>query len=186
MAMNRRKGQSFILAAVLFTGLFVVAFIPSGPSINRQKGAKFKIYFEQSFNEKLKNFNNEISEEKSLENVKRGIYSYNRFLEENTASKSIDYSSYSLTVFPHEGRYMFINYQNRDAEMLLYINGSWDNQTVSQKQFVEGSFMSGMTDVDLRLNQTGDRYNFTANRPRYAYWVSMDGRDETWQNSFVG
>ena len=186
MELKHRKGQSFILGALLFSGLFIVAFIPSGPDLNRQPSSNFNSYFQQALDEKTDNFNQELKQKKTIDNVKRGVYNYNRFLEESSSTKGITYESYSLAVFPDDGEYVFINYQNQDANVSIHVDGSWNNQTVQSNQFVEGSFSAGRSDVKLLLNDRAEVYIFDAFKPRYVYWMRMSGEDETWQNSFIG
>lgn len=180
----RRKGQVFALAAIIFGALFLLVALPAGPKLTDSSDTEFREFFQQSFKQNIDAFNRELAENRSLENVKRGLYSYNRFILESASSKGMDFESYQLAVLPEEGESVLINYRDTGLEANLSINGSWTNTTVASKQYLEKNFTPGSTNVTLHLD-TDDDYSFSAYRPRLAYWMRMDARDESWQKSRV-
>jgi hypothetical protein len=186
MEIKHRKAQTFVIAAVIFSGLLLLAVAPSGPRLTDSSNSNFKEFFEHSLSNSIGAFNEEISEEKSIDNVKRGLYSYNRFLLESSSSKGISFDSYQLAVLPNEGQAVFINYRNVNIQTNLSINGSWTNTTVNAGQSLQKDFTAGPANVTLILPDMNDEYNLTARRPRIIYWMRMSSGVESWQNSVVG
>ncbi len=171
------------MAAVIFSALSLVAFLPIGPSLDRVSDPAFRQYFSQSFRETQGVYNTALSENRSVENVKQELYSYTRFVEERSENKGIEFQAYLLAVLPGKGEAVLINYRN-SRDYSLYAGGSWTNTTLEEKQFLEKSFTPGKTSISLVAGS--DTYSFDAATPRLVYWMSMSSTGETWENSYTG
>jgi hypothetical protein len=184
MAVKRRKGQVFSLAAILFSGLVVLAMLPSGPSIQNQ--ANNRESFQQIASEKTDAFNAALSENKSVKQLRENMYQFNRFNDLRSGRASSSYRSVDAMILPAEGKALVINYRPSKLNYSLYVADSWINQTLDPRQYNSTDFTPGNTDVRLEIEPVSESAIFNATRPRHYYWLRIESDDETWENSFVG
>ena len=185
MEINRvnRKGQVFVIAAVLFASLTVILFMTTSDISPEKDSGVVKKWFENSFQKVPKAFNGALEQEDSTSNARNHLYSYSRFVERRSKAKGVEFQAGYLTVFPGDGEAVFINYQDSSTNLDLEINSGWTNTTVGPDQHLEQSYTPGETDFRVVLPEHDIDQNFTASNPRVFSWMKMTGSDQIWINS---
>lgn len=182
--MAGRVGQVFVMAAVIFSALVLLAFLPIGPSLSRVADPNFRLYFGQSFQETSEVYNQALADNRSALSAERALYRHNRFVEERAGDKGIDYRGYQLAVLPGKGEAVLINYQERSESVKVLAAGTWTNETLESRQSIRVEFPAGKRHFGLRI--AGDQYSFDAATPRIVYWAEMEATGETWENTYIG
>ena len=183
MEIGTSKGQVFTITATLLISLIIVLFISTIDVQPEQNSNNFRNWFENSFQNIPNVFNIAITEENTLNNAKKDIYSYNQFIERRSRSKGIDFTSSYFLVFPDSGEASFINYQNSEKEVNIMTGSSWSNNTLGPKQELELSYTPGQTGFRLIIPSDDIDESFTASNPRIFGRMRMSSNDQVWINS---
>ncbi|WP_414836494.1 hypothetical protein [Candidatus Nanohalococcus occultus] len=184
MALNRKKGQAFILGTVVFTSLFLIALLPSGPQIRSGDTSNIQSFFQKSFNEQKKMFNNEIGRNNSAKHLTRKLYVYNQFIKQSTGLKGGSYRSYQFFVLPGKDEGVFINFQPENIDVSVF-DGAWENTTVESFQYEEYSLNTD-GNVSLELTEKSHSYEFRAYKPRLVFWMEMRRQTQSVENRYTG
>lgn len=179
-----RKGQSFIIGAMVFSLLVTLVFISSGPTL-RNPDTGTKEFFSQTLDESSNVFNNALEENTSAGHLRRRMQSYDRFVDRQATSRGIDYSTYSLLVVPEEGKATFFNGFQGTVDVSLRTDGNWKNQTVAPDQGFSTSFSPGKVSVKIEVKNRDESYELDAASPRLVKHSVMKARDETWENTLT-
>lgn len=178
------KGQAFVLGAVIFTSLFLVALLPSGPSIQSGGSASIQEFYDRSYQQRINVFNQELAENRSVDHVKRKLYVYDRFIERSAGRKGASFYSYDFLVLPEDGEALFINHMDREIEVDVN-DGSWTNTTVEASQFQEYDISSG-ENVTVRIPEFSNTHELSAEKPSMAFWMRMERQSQSVERTYTG
>ncbi|MFB6215535.1 MAG: hypothetical protein ABEJ72_00980 [Candidatus Aenigmatarchaeota archaeon] len=177
-----RKGQVFIIGALLFSSLMLMVFFATGNVVQGQSSSLFQDYYSQSFSETATVFNQALEESSDPEYIKRELYSYDRFVEVRSNQKGIDYSSMNFFVMPQKGKAVLINYQDTSVEANVSFDGNPQNVSVGSGQWHEFSFTKGTVKVVLETDKPFIDTNFDTSSPRLVNYARMARENEIWTN----
>lgn len=180
-----RKGQSFIIGALVFSLLVTLVFLSTGPSIV-SPDATTQGFFSQTLEESSNAFNNALLENQSATHVRQRMQSYDRFVERQAVSRRIEYSSYSLVVIPERGEASFLNYFPAALDVSLRLDGDWTNRTVASGQGFTTTTTPGKISVYLEIPERDEEYRMDAGTPRLVKHSIMESSGEKWENTLVG
>lgn len=178
-----RKGQAFILGSVIFTSLFLLAVLPSGPQIRSGDSANIQSFFHKSLDEEKRAFNQELKQNKSADHLKRKLYVYNQFIKQSIGLKGGSYRSYHFFTLPENGEAVFINYQDEKTDVGVY-DGSWNNSTLEPYQFKEYSISEG--NVTLEVSKPDHSYDLRNFKPSLVLWMKMTRQSQTVEDRYTG
>ncbi|MFB6166995.1 MAG: hypothetical protein ABEJ62_01905 [Candidatus Nanohaloarchaea archaeon] len=181
----RRKGQSFVIGAIIFSLLVVLVYLNTGPELINP-GASTQGFFSQSLEESSSAFNDALEDNRSAKYTARRMQSYDRFIERTAKEKGITYSSYTLVLLPGEGEAGFINHYPGSLEARLKTGGGWKNETVAPGQSFYTSFSPGLQHFHLEIAGRNETYSLDAATPRIVKHSMMESSGETWENTLVG
>jgi len=180
-----RKGQAFIIGAVIFSLLLLLVFTTTGPKIVDQP-AETQPYFFKTLSESSSIFNSAMEENYSIRYVRSEMQSYDSFVERRSLEKGIDYSSYDIVVFPKKGEAVFTNKMDENLDVRLKTD-DWENDSsLGTGQSLNNSFPSGTISIDLRLAERDENHTFTASTPKLLKKSVMDSEGETWEDVLLG
>lgn len=179
-----RKGQSFIVGAVIFTAVIALAFTTTGPSLSDDGSTKF--YFGQTLEKSASAANTALKNNKSIDSVKRSLYRYDNFLERRSKTRGITYISYSLFLLPEEGKGVFINRYGEELQPRILIDSNWQNFTVRSSENHRFSFTEYSRSYTLNFTDKEDSYRFYASTPKLLKKSVMESENERWENTLVG
>lgn len=185
MNTGNRKGQSFIIGAMIFSLLVALVFISTGPMI-RSTDTSTKEFFSQTLDESTRAFNDAIVENVSAHHLRRRMQSYDRFIERQALSRGIDYSTYSLVIVPSRGEAVFFNAFPQTLKVSLLTDSDWKNRTVGPGQGLSTTFSPGQVSVKLLVENRNESYELDASSPRLVKHSVMEASDEKWENTLVG
>lgn len=178
------KGQAFVLGAVIFTSLFLVALLPSGPSIQSGGSSNIKGFYDRSYQQRINAFNQELAENGSIDHVKRKLYVYDRFIGRSAGRKGASYMSYDFVILPGKGEAIFLNHADRDLEVDVY-DGSWNNSTVESSQFKKYD-LSATDNVILHTPELTNTHQIIAQKPSLAFWMRMKRQSQSVERTYTG
>lgn len=181
----KRKGQSFIIGAMIFSLLILLVYLNTGPELINP-GSSTQNFFSQSLEESSDAFNDALEKNSSAEYVTRRMQSYDRFLERTSREKGIEYSSYSLVILPQEGEAGFVNLFADSLDVRLKTGSGWTNRTVDPRQSFYTTFNPGLQHVHLDVAGRNETYSLDAATPRLVKHSVMKSSGETWENTLVG
>lgn len=182
---NKGKGQSFVIGAVIFSLLATLVFLSTGPEL-LDPGIKTRNFFSQTLQESGNTYNTALKQNTSVVHIRRRMQSYDRFLDRQSLERGIEYSSYSLIIHPDRGEAAFLNMFPENLEVKLRINGDWHNRTVAPKQGFSTSFKPGIASVHLKVKDREENYRFDSSTPKLVKHSVMVSSGETWENTLVG
>jgi hypothetical protein len=185
MKPGNRKGQSFIIGAMVFSLLVTLVFISTGSTL-RNADTSTRDFFSQTLDESSNAFNDALEDGKSADHLRRRMQSYDRFVERQALSRGIDYSTYSLVVVPDRGEAAFFNAFPGTLEVSLRTEGNWKNRTVGPGQGLSTTFSPGQVSVNLVVENRDESYELEASSPRLVKHSVMTASDEKWENTLVG
>ncbi len=183
---ENRKGQVFILGSFIFISLFLTVVLSTGPVITNNPTPDTPDFFSQTLDETSTVFNKALEENRSIQHVKRRLYSYDRFLERRSKAKGIEFSSYHVVLMPDEGEAAFINYFDRSLDIKMKAGDKWSNATVESLQSNMTSFEAGRTELTLIVDELDGDHTMEAATPKLLTRSQMESSDETWINTLVG
>lgn len=180
-----RKGQIFILTALIFASLFVLVGFSYQSAVQPSDESDFNEYFDRSKDVHVKSFNHGLNEDYSSGSVKRQLYVSNRFVDRRTDVKAIDYGSAQVFVLPEKGELTLINYRDSQLDYNVTVNGDSNTGDLDSLQSEEISFSSGSSEIKLLLEQPSVRESFTAHSPKLFNYIKMERSDELWRSTSV-
>lgn len=174
-----RKGQVFIMGAIIFSALILLTAFSYQQIILTTPGADIQPYFQSSLGTQAEVFNEEISENYTAENLKQGFYSFNSIVSRQAESKDIGYSAFQVLILPEKNETVLINYRDEETEYNYY-SGSWNNSSVASDQSVK---IEGIeTSQTVNISELDVEEKFTAHNPTLLGHIEMKSETETWRN----
>lgn len=182
--MEMRDGQAFILGSVIFTSLFLIAVLPSGPQVESGSSGNIQDFFLKSFDQQKQMFNHEMKENQSADHLKRKIYVYNQFIQQSAGLKGGSYSAYHFFLLPEKGEAVFINFQDRETDVSVH-DGSWNNSTIKSYQFRKYSIEAD-GNVTLEVSNPDHSYELRSFKPMLAFWMKMTRQSQSVEDRYTG
>lgn len=179
------KGQSFIIGAMVFSLLVTLVFISTADTF-RNADTSTREFFSQTLEESSSVFNTALEDNQSASHLRRRMQSYDRFVERQSVTRGIDYSSYSLIVIPGKGELVFFNSFPGPLDVSIRTNSDWKNRTVGSGQGLSKTFSPGKVSVNLEVESRGESYELDVASPRLLKHSVMKATDEKWENTLVG
>lgn len=175
----KRNGQVFVISAVIFSSLILItAFSYQQVTFNDQR-SNTQFYFSSALEKQTEMFNTELGENYSIENIKKGTYSFNSFIESQAERKSIEYSAFQLLILPEKNSTLIVNYRDSETDF-NYSTGSWTNQTL---QPLQNTVITGNKNPrKLEVGELDISESFNASKPTLIGYMRMESESETWQN----
>lgn len=131
--MEMKKGQVFVMSAIIFSSIVLIAITSTQQSYTRTSEADVETYFQSILQHQPEAVNKGLVENYSSESVKKEMYTFNRFVERRSQSKSLSYESLQLVVIPDKERALVLNYRPRMIEYAIK-GSSWNNGTLNPYQ----------------------------------------------------
>lgn len=178
-----RKGQVFILSALIFSSLIVLVGFSYDSIVQTSGESTIKSYFDHSKNDHVQSFNHGLKDNYSVEYIKKNLYTTDRFIYRRSLSKGIDYNSINFFILPEKGTASIINYQEKEISPKIRIGSDWTNTTVKAKQNREISFTPEDKEVKVILKDADIQKNFKASSPRLLNFIEMSKQNEKWRSS---
>lgn len=175
-----RKGQVFIVISVVFSSLILLTSFSYQQIIVTDDDPEIKFYFDSALEKQAEVFNSELKENYSIENLKKGFYSYNSFLKTRSSGKNIEYAGFQVIILPKANSTLVINYRDKQTD-LDYYSGTWKNETVepNQYQVIKGGSENPKR---LEINDLGISKRFNSSKPTVLGYIRMEAESETWNN----
>jgi hypothetical protein len=175
----KRNGQVFIVSAVIFSSLILItAFSYQQITFNDQR-SDTQFYFSSALEKQAEIFNAELKENYSEENIKKGFYSFNSFIDSQAERKSIEYSAFQLLILPEKNSTLIVNYRAAETEF-NYSSGSWHNQTILPYQ---NTVIEGENNLrKLEVEELDISESFNTSKPTLVGYMKMKSESETWRN----
>lgn len=180
----RRKGQSFIIGAVVFSLLAALVYLTTGPTL-LGPGIGTQKFFSHTLSESGEAFNDALEENSSATHIRRRMESYDRFVERQALSRGIDYQSYTLVVLPDEGEAEFYSFYTSEMWANLSIDGDWTNRSLTEGQGFEKEFTPGQVELHLVTGEN-ESTSLTAATPALVKHSVMESSGERWEDTLVG
>ena len=170
----KRKGQIFVMSSIIFASIVLIAVTATQRTSTVENNAEvnsFYISVENGFPEAVEDG---LGREFSAESVRMSLYSYNRFVERRSTTKSLDYSASQLVVLPEAEKALILNYRSRLTDYSLR-GDSWHNVSLNpyQSSIVD---IRGNGFYTYRLPEQDYRISFNATRPRVHSSISIESR----------
>jgi hypothetical protein len=175
------EGQVFVTSAIVFATLIVLASLPSGPSASGATGVRE--YFVSSQSQVPEAFNDALQQNSTTASVEREMYSYLWFVERLSSDRSIEFSAWTVSVYPSRGEATAINFQDAELDLSLRTPSGWRNTTVAARGSETLSF-SGTGEFRVIEGEVDREFN--ASTPRVVNWMRMEGSNQVWQGARVG
>lgn len=171
----RRKGQVFIMGAVIFSSIVLLAITSTQQTYTSNPDAEISTYFESVLERQSEALDSGLNDNFSIESARNELYSFNRFVERQSQSRNIEYRALQVAAVPERERAVIINYRPMMANY-SYHGVSWSNGTLGPRQYeiigiersTEYRFMSPQLNIDTRFN---------ASEPAFLGHVRMDSGD---------
>ncbi|MFT4893055.1 MAG: hypothetical protein ACI8Z7_000850 [Candidatus Nanohaloarchaea archaeon] len=177
--MKTEKGQVFVVSAVIFSALILLtAFSYQQISFNDQ-GQENRFFFDNTLEKQSEVFNSELSENYSAENLRKGFYRYNSFVNTSVSSRGMSYEGFQVLVLPEQNRTVLINYRSMETNFSYYSDG-WRNGTVEDYQ---SRILDGKENPrKLEIEELGVSERFNASTPRMVGFMEMESETSVWRN----
>lgn len=174
-----RKGQVFIVSAIIFSALILLTAFSYQQIVFTDSGSNTQFYFSNTLDKQAEIFNHHIEDNYTVENMKKGFYSFNSFVNSQSSGKGIEYSSFQLIILPEKNTTLIINYRDQSTEFNYHVN-SWHNQTLEPQQSTtiqgrENPRILEVEDYDISTE-------FNASTPTLLGYMEMESESETWRN----
>ena len=174
MAM-KRKGQVFIMGAVIFSSIVLLAITSTQQAYTSNPDAEIDTYFQSVLEGQAEALDSGLKDNFSIESARNEFYSFNRFVERQSESRNIEYRALQVAVLPERESAAIINYRPMKTNY-SYHDGSWHNGSLGPRQYeiieIESSteyrFVASQPSIDTRFN---------ASEPAFFGHVRMDSGD---------
>lgn len=183
--MELNKGQSFTMSAVILSATMIIIAVNVNFGSFHTEGTTKQDYFSQKLDQKPSVFNQAIRNNYSNKNIKKDVYTYNRFIERDSRSRGLDYKALNFYILPEKGEYSVINYHNNSTEFSIMIDEVNENLTIEAFQWYEGDFEPGLKEVNVEFTEEGINESFNASTPRSVNFMKMESEQEKWVNHVV-
>lgn len=165
------KGQVFVMSAVIFSALALLAITSTQQTYTSTSEADIDTYFQSVLTQQPEIVDAGLKDGYSIESVKKKFYTFNRFVERRSRSKSISYEALQLIVLPEKDRAVVLNYRPEMTSFQLEAS-SWYNHSLNPYQNtvmdVEGGeFYFNVEELDVEES-------FNASRPTMFTHVRME------------
>lgn len=180
MAVNS-KGQVFTVAAVILGSLMLLTFISYQQVVLTDPGTDKKFYFQSALNQQVIGFNDALSENYTVENVRNRLFSFNSFVSTQSAQKNTEYSAFQLALMPERKTALVINYRSVPTDYSFY-HGSWDNGTAEPMSYSEISIPEEREKFRFEADELDVSEKFNSSKPTLLGHIEMEAESETWRN----
>lgn len=181
--MALRKGQVFIVAAVVLSSIIILAsFSFQQVVFTDSEDSSIQFYYQNALERQAEVFNSEISDNYTEENLRKGFYSFNSFVDRQSESKSIDYSAFQILILPEKNETAIINYRDKSTDFSYY-NGLWTNSSLDPYQYQK---VDGVIDAQRAVvEDIGIDREINGFKPRLLAHMEMKSESETWRNTIL-
>lgn len=179
----RKKGQMFILSALIFASFILLTAYSLDGFVDGGKETFFRGYFSNSMENPAEAFEKGIEESGETGDVKKEVYNARRFIERQSKAKGIDYRGIDYFILPSQQEAVLVNYGDSLIYPSVKIDGSWHNNTLKSYQSLKLSFSSEELETRIVVDSLNIDESFNAYNPRIFTWSQMATSSETWVNS---
>lgn len=160
MALDREKGQVFVMSAIIFSSIVLIAITSTQQTYTTDNTAEISTYFDSALERQAEIVDSGLNKNRSAESVKKDFYTFNRFVERQSGGRSINYEAMQLVVLPAKEEALIVNYRPR---MISYDfrDNSWQNdsslnpyqnEVIAIEQSQEYRFVSEDLGIDREFN----------------------------------
>lgn len=180
-----RKGQAFIIGALIFTALSLLVLTTSLQDFTTADSEAPRRFYERALLEVSEPMNQEIDSDYSIKTLTREIYGFNSFVERRAAQKGMEYNAVQIIVVPDSNKARLINYREKEKQFNLSINGDWKNKSVKSGNWLESSFTGEKATVKIIIPSESYSKEFDAYSPRLFHRVEISDLNEIWVNQRI-
>lgn len=159
----RRTGQVFVMSAIIFSSIVLLAVISTQQATTTNNNADFQTYFQSILERQPEIVDAGLKNNYSIASAKREAYSFNRFVERRSTSKSLSYNALQLIMLPEKQEAVFINYRREMTSFNLY-GDSWTNETLNPYQSAAFA-IQGEGEYRLIIEEANVDRKFNASKP---------------------
>ncbi len=185
MAERVRKGQTFIIGAVILASMIIMLYSTQIGVITTAESDEPRRFFERTLQEPSQVFEDAVKENRSVRNVKKELYSWNKFVSERARIKGLQYRAIHVFTLPSQGKTVVVNYQDSSQDLNLTVNGVKRNTDVGPYQFLTESFSGDKASVKLSLDGEEFSRSFESYNPRMLTFAEISSDGEIWRNHII-
>lgn len=176
MALNRSKGQVFVMSAIIFSSIVLIAITSTQQTYTTDTTAEISTYFDSSLERQGEIVDSGLKKNKSAESVKKELYTFNRFVERQSEGRSISYEAMQFVVLPSKEEAVVVNYRPR---MVSYDfrDSSWENDSSLNPYQSDVITIEQSQDYRFISDDLGIDREFNASEPAFIGYMRMESGD---------
>lgn len=164
------------MSAIIFSSIVLIAITSTQQRYTANTDAEISTYFDSSLERQGEIVDSGLEKNRTAESVKKELYTFNRFVDRQSISRSIDYEAMQVVVLPSRQEALIVNYRPRMISYDLR-DSSWQNdssvnpfqsEVVSIDQSNEYRFVSEDLEIDREFN---------ASEPALIGYIRMESGD---------
>lgn len=172
--MEMKKGQVFVMSAIIFSSIVLLAVISTQESYTTTSDRELGIFFQSISERHPEIVDSSLKKDYSIEQVRKEFYTFNRFVTRRGNSKSLNYKAFQLVILPEKEKALMINYKMQTLSFSLH-GSSWINETLDPYQNHVADVES--SEYYFKSDDIGVEESFNASRPTVLGHIRLESGD---------